>query len=828
MKRLLLSLCAMLCVATFTLRGQAIDAETYFDDLTPVGDGWYYDDVFGFIYPLGVPWYYVYSLDSAVAITGTDAQNDVHYTWDSNLGWGFISLETGPWIYFFDTDGMIADLESVEPGWYYSLGLASGGNAPFSYFSAELGSTVSTQLVVEIINGTGAAPGPSKVDPKDIYVTVYGSTFTSSNGPTPGQSVAMGQDRYSFTTTDFESGRIFISYRGKMPDEESKIDPFSNSIPRNDKVEITYQLKNGAPTGSANLTAVDYFGIPMMIETLDASGNVLATFTYYANLDTVVKGLDDIDNKIATDAKIMKGNEFLRVVAPVKWAPGSGAPTANPYPSMKPYFDSVSGQSVNIVGQYDGVPGQYSPAAYNYTGTLASSGDITFSGTLATNGGAPAAGDNIVIKATDLLAGIYTANPPYTKGGASGQISDNDVYSAIVRDLLTGFNAGYIGGTYGSDPSDEWWSKPPFQEQGGDKYYNQYAAVIQEHSQAYGFPFSDRLRNQLAFFNQDTATLRITLLPDTMLNAPLVTVKSKTDTSITLQWDEVSNASGYDITYYPPLAGTSVSVDKGSTTSKEITGLDPGTPYTFYVTAIDNSSGTKYTSPPYQLTASTNGNAPQVTGPGQWQANFLLPNGVAQDGDLLIVNNITGILDTTGNLSYTNQRVSSLTMNSAGSGYSNSTTVKLSGGGGFNATASPVLDGTQGISAVFVDNSGFGYSSPPTVSFENVGSGSGASYTAVLTSSNVTFLPIPCKLNAQNAYVLTWKRGDEVLFQSMLYVDVKGYADSSNPASNGGLVEINPETSKTFLEGNRFLPTVGSGQNDDWNLFLTIQPAEQP
>ncbi len=846
MKTLLLSFIAALTLASLPLHGQALDAEQYFGDLAPAGDGWYYDDVFGYIYPLEQPWVYVYSLGKPIAIVGTDAQLDRHYTYDSFFGWGYISLDTSPWMYLYDTDGTVGDLDSVAEGWYYSYGLSTGGAAPNAYYASSLATTVNSALTVEVVNGTDEAVSAANAVPDaNIYVTLYsGKTGTFTPAAVGlNQSMTFNSQKkknaFTFQTTDWESGRMFISYdnkaasgggytpnTGKMPDSQSKIDSFSKTLPRNDKIEITYQFKGGVPTGACNLTAVDYFGVPLQLETLDAAGNVLQSFTFFDNTTTVTNDVTAINSNVASKALIKDANgNFLRVLAPVEWSsPNSSSPDYegnNPYPSMSAYVASVNGTTVTIEGYYNGVAGQYPPASYSYSGQISSTGPTTLTGTLSTDGGAPSAGQNVVIQAADLISGIYTANPPYTKGGAAGAIGDNDVYSAIMRDLLSGFNGGYIGGTYGSLPSDQWWDKPPFVAQGNNQYYNQYAKAIQDDSQAYGFPFSDRLRSQLAYFNQDTATLRITILPDDLLNAPHVTVSDITDTSVKLDWSAVPNATGYTLEYYPPLTGTTASL--GNVTTKTVTGLTPGTPYTFYLRATANSGAVM--SQDFPVQATTTGTRPLVKGTAQWQASFTFYKPLIQTGDTVTINGLTATIDpSTTNLTFQNGTIQNYTKVSGGNypslqpGPGPAVTVT---GDGFGAAAVSTVSGTHSVDFVNPSKIGFGYTNA-TVSIP--GGSPDANYTAQITTTPQMTLPVSCKLNQQNAYVLTWKRANgDIVFETMLYADVAGLAPGGNAMMD--LATVKPGSTATFLEGNTYPPMIGqSGGNDPWVVFLLVKP----
>ncbi|HEX7241552.1 MAG TPA: DUF2589 domain-containing protein [Longimicrobiaceae bacterium] len=103
--------------------------------------------------------------------------------------------------------------------------------------------------------------------------------------------------------------------------------------------------------------------------------------------------------------------------------------------------------------------------------------------------------------------------------------------------------------------------------------------------------------------------------------------------------------------------------------------------------------------------------------------------------------------------------VTGITVTAGGSGYDPDTTVTLSGGGGSGATATVDVDGTGKIIGVSVIDPGSGYTSAPTVSFQNTGGGTGATLTAAIGGASpavaavfqemrlevpiLTLLPIP-------------------------------------------------------------------------------------
>jgi hypothetical protein len=152
--------------------------------------------------------------------------------------------------------------------------------------------------------------------------------------------------------------------------------------------------------------------------------------------------------------------------------------------------------------------------------------NLVMTGTAA---GSPA---NIQIAAGNLSKGIWSCNPDYTVNGAVKHIGDNDVYSAAVRDVLAGFNYGFIaspetnpntGKPFGAGPSENWYrpTAPPqslaFEatQPGHEGFYNKYASYLAKVSDAYSFPFTDMCQAPLATLDAaNIASMTLTVQAD--------------------------------------------------------------------------------------------------------------------------------------------------------------------------------------------------------------------------------------------------------------------------------------------------------------------------
>jgi hypothetical protein len=349
---------------------------------------------------------------------------------------------------------------------------------------------------VKIVNDSGKSPD-------NVYVNLHGGSSADGQLPADTPKKLSQLSGQQFTLGGANAGlRLFFSYDAPVAFD---VDP-NVSKTRFDFIE----LNNFTGGAVADLTSVDWFAIPFKLETLNASGGVVGTLQS-PNTDVLLNALSGI----AGPGAILKtdSNAFARILAPTK------APSA--YPDLTPYIHSLNGLPITIHGVFD-------PTAttYVYTGTFQANGDITLTGTLS-SGGPPKAlhidGSTLPHAAYANTSGV-TGND-YTLDGVPHTLTDNDVYAAIYRDIVTGLSLGYIGGKYGNN-SDVWYpidhsrspdafaaarTTPP-----GFVAFDQWADVIGQKSDAYGFPFHDRYQGhsvQLGL-NAPATTLRITIKPD--------------------------------------------------------------------------------------------------------------------------------------------------------------------------------------------------------------------------------------------------------------------------------------------------------------------------
>jgi hypothetical protein len=377
------------------------------------------------------------------------------------------------------------------------------------------------------------------------------------------------------------SGRIYVCYNkpwavqrvGYEPGQ-SVTDP--NMFLRYDKMELTF---TGQPADVADLTTIDYWSIPMSLNTLKG-GVVVGTVqgllpgvTTQKIFDALNKltqppvsgvtgpgGIDGTPLPALVPGKYQQypggpapGTTFARIIGPSSYPPvypNTGIPVM-PYDLLQKYLtwlldtfgpNTQSGAVVpnlgagviaSITGNFAGVgspppaTGPQSRQTYNLAATIDADLNITLSGTASGISG----NTSMLYKQNDMLnpSGIYGGNTPYYLNGATTPTNPgNDVYGWMGGDLFSGLNIGAvgsaakIGGTMvGSMSSQAWFTLPVSSffanMQPDHKYYNQWAATVSNLSQAYNFAYTDRFAHVLVSLNPaDVDTLQIVLEDSTV------------------------------------------------------------------------------------------------------------------------------------------------------------------------------------------------------------------------------------------------------------------------------------------------------------------------
>jgi hypothetical protein len=547
-------------------------------------------------------------------------------------------------------------------------------------------------------------------------------------------SGARGLPVYQFTMATVGSGSMYVAYAPgsatlTMPPAPTITSPF-----RFQPIEFSY---SSAIVSNGDLTSIDFYGIPLQLQTFAAGDTTFQTpvdkVTYYTSTPTLLNAMLAANPDFRytfwnTSGALFRFNQakasytaadfltFSRMVGPNQaasawssispvfypkkaptgwsgtWPPSGSAGAPWPYPSFTSYLGHLASTGYSFT---EADKNNISAYTFNYSGKVlpmtATTIDTCLPAGLAapgyyikltgTTSGAKPLADNMdlcIPLPTNGVAATYSADgktqltPPigsgdfviygatqncetlalYSSDGNNGNpiglqpcidsnatqlgALANSIYGWIQADVLSALNFGYLQGQAdatwngGQGKSGIWYAMPPAQYPFGaaratnDGFYNPWAALMYNHSDAYGFAFSDRKGRpspDIAF--PIGGTLRLWILPDVRLDAPLAQVQSTGLQSVTLAWPRVSNAGSYLVTWGPAAAPTTQTVQQPGagiqTVSTRITGLNGNSPYRFAVRTIGNTGTRKSTE--MTVYATTQGIQPQAAA-GNLKWNF--------------------------------------------------------------------------------------------------------------------------------------------------------------------------------------------------------------
>jgi len=393
----------------------------------------------------------------------------------------------------------------------------------------------------------------------NVYVTFFGGTLNATYDG--GKAVATNQS-YSISELNgpihlvsYTGGRVFVSL-GDGVSGASEPEMVNPGIPsykvRHDKIELTFS--DADVHSVANLTAVDYFAIPLKVNTYqNGSTTPVGQLTYRISANALITSLAALAGNSSEVLQYNNGN-FLRVLSPHT----TTLSHTSHFLSMKPYIDAVKAWQTqgtpphghttieDVYSRNGSTPAQQTQKYY-FQATVMPNGSLKMVGGGEKVGGGrwPGASHTILISAANLLTGIYLGNAPWTVDGNPDSFANNDVYGAAVRDVLAGFNLGFMasetrdpatGIPFGQESSKLWWHSPRAFEFLHPKhvFYNQYAQIVTGHSDAYSWAFSDRWSHvQLSLHGMET--LEIVVMADTASAEGLADLQPFTEDAI-LNW----------------------------------------------------------------------------------------------------------------------------------------------------------------------------------------------------------------------------------------------------------------------------------------------------
>lgn len=322
---------------------------------------------------------------------------------------------------------------------------------------------------------------------------------TGSTFPFAGNWYSLSDLSEGVNVTNF-SGRIYVCYGSAWAVQYNDYEPAQavtdpNFFLRYDKMELTF---TGDPADVADLTSIDYWSIPMSLNTYMGTTKVqsVSGFTNGATTQSVYNALLALTNPPVsglagpggTDGTALKAlvpgdfvqypkgpaplTSFGRIIGPSSYPPSyplPGAVPVTPYDTIKSYLDFLNttfgvgtatttvpnlgnGTIAKIAGNFAGVgpgvpaTGPQSAQTYDLTATIDSSNNITLTGTVSGVSG----GTTMVFNADDIMnsTGFYGGNAPFSLNGAAATPPANDVYGWVTGDLFSGMNIGALGSSY--------------------------------------------------------------------------------------------------------------------------------------------------------------------------------------------------------------------------------------------------------------------------------------------------------------------------------------------------------------------------------------------
>lgn len=489
------------------------------------------------------------------------------------------------------------------------------------------------------VNGIAVANGGIVNNPavESQAVSTLGSAGFSIVSTFSGRTLPV----YQFTINSIASGAFLVSYQTNISYSNSNPSPITSNF-RFDQCELTF---DPSIVSVANLTSIDAYAVPMQLEVFATAGEKFpnARRTYYTSTEGLIAKFGSLGCSNAFYARGSSGpvrwtpssgfGDFIRILGPGKLSSNNKSGSPSPFPSFTNYLASLL--PTPSTGYQFTVSGNANGSTYDYSGVVVSDNNsgykINLTGTTSPvppspipananmsvnlpNGNAPGAAQTVNFDS--FIYGAVLDGSSFSVAGLSASFINtnaNMVYGAIARDVLSAINFGYLNGRDGSSGA-AWYGNPPTQYPFGlarvtnDGFYNPWAAVFYNESDAYGFAFSDRSGPSPAVSLKDNQILRITILPDRRLDSPKVTVTTTNSTSLVLKWPAVPGATGYELEVlshggFPPktIPATPTNV------TYTLSGLQPGTPYTFAVSATGTANGKPVRSPAITHLASTSG-----------------------------------------------------------------------------------------------------------------------------------------------------------------------------------------------------------------------------
>lgn len=397
------------------------------------------------------------------------------------------------------------------------------------------------EVYVTFIQASQVVPKPTSSNPNATATKLVGPTLAAT-ATIKGQTTTLVNGT-SYKLADIDNtlqmgpenweGHVYISDTALTP-------PTSDNLP----VDIAYTITSdtnryqylefagSTTTASIDITYINWYSIPIQIQSTTAQASqTRGAPVSGASLSTLPTTLAALSGNNKTTVVTNSSGQIVRVISP-----NAGNPSWLPlYPSFNLYLESVfidSAQQIPINNTYSGISNPPSP---DFQPQSYQTSSVTYAGqTLHINGTSDLLGsftmssnmvwqqfNSVIYLAVMSYSWSYTGQGSVkSASNAHGNTGDNNVFSAISRDLLAGFAFGFIGSQlYGTQDSSVWMNASATKLfnliQPNHPFYNPWAnAIATNFSDVYTFPFNDYLSSYAPEINVDSGdTLTVTLLP---------------------------------------------------------------------------------------------------------------------------------------------------------------------------------------------------------------------------------------------------------------------------------------------------------------------------
>jgi len=351
----------------------------------------------------------------------------------------------------------------------------------------------------------------SGIDNTNVYIGFWGASLNASinNKPMTTYTWYALDTINSFIINTTTSGRFYIAYNDTFTPNGSNIPSIITSsseayLKRFDKFELTF---DGTDSAVADLTSIDFWSIPMSLETslkgvknnkqlngfkgtttghtiftklkalsspaqsTETANNLVTAFNNANN--ALPQGIiNDLTSPVSALVEDKSGN-FVRIIGPNSYPPfgnpnngTTGYPGLpfTPYNTFETYFDylidtfgpskkskelttlgdgKIARLKGNFAGSTQGTTNAYKAQSYDVWTYIDNDGNLQIKGTTGIVGTI-----DLYVNKWDLLApsSVYGGSPAYatTKGGSTTTPA-NDIYGWIFGDFFAGINIGAVG-----------------------------------------------------------------------------------------------------------------------------------------------------------------------------------------------------------------------------------------------------------------------------------------------------------------------------------------------------------------------------------------------